>query len=180
MRLRLLALLLLVLHSASAGYVVRAYQEWKAQPVADRPLFLGSLRQEIHYGLGLRERQRDSLANLSTHRAARERDFYPAREIGRAQVGFHCALTFVLRKPPYGRSEEFHIRARDAFARPLGSGYAYAPRGFKTGDTLTLVVQNVECPRIAGYGMGRGMVPTQEELARLRAPGRTRSGVSHP
>jgi hypothetical protein len=91
--------------------------------------------------------------------AARERLFHafphesPPRELRREQIVSDCLVTFQLPDTTLANWIMFTVYARDTRGALLGRASAYADQGFGPGDRVSVVVSDVQCAAVAGFGL---------------------------
>ena len=114
--------------------------------------------------------RRDSARQAEWEAQARRRPrpLHP-REVRRAQVFAHCAVSFEIRDSTWGALTLFNARAW-ARARPglvVAEGWSYDESGYEAGDTVTVVLPNVYCSEITIGGFGAALA-APEPPVRLR------------
>jgi hypothetical protein len=91
--------------------------------------------------------------------AARERMFRafpnesPPRELRREQIVTDCLVTFQMPDTTLANWIMFTVYARDTRGALLGRASAYADKGFGPGDRVSVVVSDVRCAAVAGFGL---------------------------
>jgi hypothetical protein len=91
--------------------------------------------------------------------AARERMFRafpsesPPRELRREQIATDCLVTFQMPDTTLANWVMFTVYARDTRGALLGRASAYADQGFGPGDRVSVVVSDVRCAGVAGFGL---------------------------
>jgi hypothetical protein len=82
----------------------------------------------------------------------------PPREVRREQILSDCLVTFQLPDTTLANWIMFTVYARDTRGALLGRASAYADQGFGPGDRVSVVVSDVHCPEVAGFGLS--LLPT--------------------
>jgi hypothetical protein len=104
-----------------------------------------------------RQWAQDSARMASFERMARER--WRPREIARHQAMMHCAVSFEFRDSLTRHMQLMTVRASDRLAPEMtrAEGWAFDPRGFQRGDTVTVVLPNVWCGDLLITGWGTSL-----------------------
>jgi hypothetical protein len=77
----------------------------------------------------------------------------PPRELRREQIVSDCLVTFQMPDTTLANWIMFTVYARDTRGALLGRASAYADQGFGPGDRVSVVVSDVNCPDVAGFGL---------------------------
>jgi hypothetical protein len=94
---------------------------------------------------------RDSTAREELFRAFPSQS--PPRELRREQILSDCLVSFQLPDTTLANWIMFTVYARDTRGALLGRASAYADQGFGPGDRVSVVVTDVHCPQVAGFGL---------------------------
>ncbi len=94
-----------------------------------------------------------------------------AREVARVQAPGGCAVGFEVRDSVFRRMRVFNAEARGREGAAVARGYAYAPHGWRVGETAYVVLPGADCAAFVVGGFG-GLGASWTAPARPGGPGR--------
>ncbi len=115
--------------------------------------------QRLFFRLSQQIQRRRDPARWIRDSVARERAFRafppvaPPQEIRREQMLSDCLVTFQLPDTTFANWVLFEVYARDARGALLGRAGAYNEGGFGPGDRMSVIVPDVRCASVAGFGL---------------------------